>query len=369
LLACPKRSDKLCAGYEESPRTPTPVNRPDCRTPNSYLNLLIEAYYDALNPKPSSSCLQDIVEADRVEHDSPTQASPISHPGRNSQEHSPCCGDSTQVDDEQHDEDFSTPPPPYMLDEFTEVDLGQVESSEDSEFERYEISCVRDALPRVTVREVDPSDEDESPRIHTGLKAVRWGEIESREDSQFEHSESSLVRDTLLRVPVREDPLQNSPNIDSEFHLRGGDRSNRYQKLITRPKPLQHSKERIAKSIELTVAKMTKNFHIATSSEDSLESTSTMMTKHFHTATSSEDSLQSASTMRSSDDYSSFHLATSSEESMECACTMKSNGKYSFEMDQTEVWDSIIMGSRTLQQVCSSETRQSSNCAWLNVKR
>jgi hypothetical protein len=351
LLACPKRSDKLCAGYEESPRTPTPVNRPDCRTPNSYLNLLIEAYYDSSNHKSSGSCLQDITEADRVEHDSPTQVSPISHPGRNSQEHSPCCGDSTQVDDEQHEEDFSTPPPPYMPDEFTEVDFGQVESSEDSELECYEISCVRDALPRVTVREVDPEDEDDSPRIHPGLKAVRWEKIKSREDSQFEHSESSLVRGTLLRAPVREGPLQNFPNIDPEFHLRGYDRSKRYQKLMTKPEPLQHSKVGISKSIELTVAKMTKNFHMVTSSEDSLESTSTMMTKRFHTATSSEDSLQSASTMRSSDDYSSFHLATSSEESMECACTLRSSDDYSFETDQMEVWDSIIIGSRTLQQV------------------
>jgi hypothetical protein len=417
-----ERSDKICLGYEESPRTS--ISDSGCSTPDSYLNLLIEAYYRTVEPKTPDPFPQELMQPDRPGLDSPTRSAPVSHTDQLSKEQSPLRGYSTQVEDEK-DEANSSSPPPYLLHEFPlVVTRGQVEYCQHSEFEAREVSCVPDALPRVTEREVDPSDsdQDESSSTDPDFQDLEQRQIKSREDSQFDpyeysfgqgtfptvimnnvdlsddhgslnvdqgskdvglgrieshkaHPESSWVRDTLLRVPNREEPLEKSLNFDPEFHLRGGDRSQRYQKLMTRPKSLQHSNESIAKSIELTVAKMTKNFHMDTSSEDSLKSTSTMVgsdedTKNFHKVTSSEESLESTTTVMSSDgDTKNFHMVTSSEDSWGKVSTMMSSDEYSFVMDQMEVWDSIIMGSRTLQQVYLSKTGQRLTCVWLNLER
>jgi hypothetical protein len=258
----PNDLTKLCSGYEESPRTSTPINRDESKTPNSYLNLLIASHNDSGNtsePKTPDSYLQQLLEAHNAWVDGTARGTPVSNLNLNlSQEQSPFWGNSTQVEPSEDEEEFSLPPP-YILDHFSDVEMGEVELREDSQLEQSTNSGIRAILPEVNVREVDP--------------------------------------------------LEESPNIDKVFHLRGGDRSRRYQKLMARPGLSQQStNERIEKSIKLTVAKMTKN----------------------------------------------FHMVTSSEECSEGASAMRDFNEYSFETDQMEVWDSIIMGTRTLQQVCFS---------------
>jgi hypothetical protein len=269
-----KGSDELRVGYEELPRIPTPNNRDESKTPDSYLNLLIASQDDSSKPpepKTPNSYLQELLAAHNIWVDGNSPRAPVSNPNI-SQEQSPFWGNSTQVEDEEGEEDeedeeeFSLGPP-YILDDFSDVELGEINFCESPQCEDSDNSSNRRILPRVEVCEVDPLDE--------------------------------------------------SPNVDPGFHLRGGERSRRYQELMTRPGPSQRStNERIEESIKLTVTKMTKNFHMATSSEEYSEGAFTMM-----------------------DDY-----------------------EYSFETDQMEVWDSIILGNRTLQQVYFSLNRHISTC-------
>jgi hypothetical protein len=194
-----------------------------------------------------------------------SRASPCPHRNFDSGELSLFWCSETLVEDQEDDKDeenFSAPPP-YALNDVSNVEHGQVAFSENPPRETSEGEETRSRFPVVTVCEVDLLEE--SP--------------------------------------------ESSPNIDTEFRLRGGDGKERYEKLMTKPHPsVGSSDESNRQRVKLTVAKMTKNYHMVSSSEDWSE----------HTSIS-----------RYSD-------------------------QYNFETDQAEVWDSIIMGSRTLQEVCDN---------------
>jgi hypothetical protein len=288
---CPNNSDKLHEGYEESPQSstqinrdqsrennsssaidkgkqkavdvPAPINRGQAGTPNSYLNLLISSCDNLETPKTKTpdSYLRELLMASSAAN-SP-QASPCPHRNLDSGELSLFWRSETLVEDQDdgEDEEKFSAPPPYALNDVSDVELRQVTVSENPPHGPSEPPGSQSRFPIVTVREIDPLESS----------------------------------------------LESSPNMDTEFRLRGGDRKERYEKLMAKPRPSERSSDvSIGERVKLTVAKMTKNYHMVSSSEEWSEDTS---------------------------------------------ITRYSN-QYDFETDQAEVWDSIIMGSRTLQEVC-----------------
>jgi hypothetical protein len=217
--------------------------------------LLIAACDD---PKTPDSYLRELLDTSSVAN-SPT-AFPYLH--RVSDHQSPSRGDSTLVEHDENDEkeeEFSAPPP-YTSNDISDSGLGEVTFHETAPCEHSDHSGACYRFPVVTIREVDPSEEFSDPPA----------------------------------------------NIDTVFHLRGGDRRSRYERLMTYSRSTgRSSDESMENRVKMTVAKMTKNSHMGSSSEEWSEDTS---------ATRYSDQID-------------------------------------FETDQMEVWDSIIVGSRTLQEV------------------
>jgi hypothetical protein len=122
-------------------------------------------------------------------------------------------------------------------------------------------------------------------------------------------------------ISVREvDPSFDLEDLDPEFRLRGLKRTKRYENLATCAglgldpgSTWDPNRERVEHSIKMTVAKMTKNYHMAASSDETL---------------SGPSSYQPAKDVKT--DASSF------------------------EKDQIETWDSVIRGIKVQQEVCHS---------------
>ena len=248
-------STKIDKGKQKAVDVSITCNKGEARTPDSYLNLLIAACGD---PKTPDSYLRKLLDTSSVAN-SPT-ASPCLHRDSDHQSLSWC--DSTLVEhDENHedDEEFSAPPP-YTSNDISNSELGEVTFSETAPCEHSDHSGTRYNFPVVTIREVDPSEEFPDPPA----------------------------------------------SIDTVFHLRGGDRRSRYERLMTYSRSMgRSSDESMENRVKTTVAKMTKKYHVGSSSEEWSEDTS---------ATRDSDQID-------------------------------------FETDQMEVWDSIIVGSRILQEV------------------
>ncbi len=247
---------KIDKGKQKAVDVSITCNKREAKTPDSYLNLLIAACDD---PKTPDSCLRELLNTSIVAN-SPTASTCLY---RDSDHQSLSWWDTTLVeDDENHEnhEEFSAPPPPYTSNEISDSELGEVTFNETAPCEHSDHSGTSYRFPVATIREIDSSEE--SP-----------------------------------------DPLA---NIDTVFHLRGGDRRSRYEKLMTYSQSMgRSSDESVENRVKRTVAKMTKNYHVG-SSEEWSEDTS---------ATRYSDQIE-------------------------------------FETNEMEVWDSIIVGSRTLQEVC-----------------
>jgi hypothetical protein len=120
-------------------------------------------------------------------------------------------------------------------------------------------------------------------------------------------------------ISVREvDPSFDLEDLDPAFRLRGLKRTKRYENLVTHAGlgldpgfTWDPNRERVEHSIKMTVAKMTKNYHMAASSDEAL---------------SGPSSYQPAEDVK----------------------TDASN----FEKDQMETWDSVIRGIKVQQEVC-----------------
>jgi hypothetical protein len=122
-------------------------------------------------------------------------------------------------------------------------------------------------------------------------------------------------------ISVREvDPCFDLEDLDPAFRLRGLKRTKRYENLATCAglgldlgSTWDPNRERVEHSIKMTVAKMTKNYHMAASSDETLSgSSSCQPVKDVKTDASS------------------------------------------FEKDQMETWDSVIRGIKVQQEVCHS---------------
>ncbi|PMD43651.1 hypothetical protein L207DRAFT_564289, partial [Hyaloscypha variabilis F] len=243
-------------GKQKTPRCSTPVDRKQAKTPDSYLDLLIEACEERKTP---DSYLRDLMKAANV--DTSARGSPRLRYDSNLMEQlfSMWEADPLQLEDQdssEDDEHFSAPPP-YTLNDLSNVELGEVTygavRSQRRAPERPEDEVI------VTVREV--SGESSEGRVE----------------------------------------------IDKQFISRKGDRKERYENLMKKPQRTRRSsRESIEERVRMTVAKMTKNFHNLSPPEESRE---------------------------------------------DRPC--RSSEQYDFETDQMEVWDSIILGSRTLQEPMS----------------
>lgn len=129
----------------------------------------------------------------------------------------------------------------------------------------------------------------------------------------------------LDRPPVISDREVDPPfaleNLDPAFHLRGLKRTKRYENLATCAAGLgldpgstwDANRERVEHSIRMTVANMTKNYHMAVSQDETL---------------SIPSSFQPIKDVKTD--------------------------AYSFEKDQMETWDSVIRGIKVQQEVCHS---------------
>jgi hypothetical protein len=116
------------------------------------------------------------------------------------------------------------------------------------------------------------------------------------------------------------DPSFDLENLDPAFRLRGLRRTKRYENLVTYAglgvdpgSTWDPNRERVEHSIKMTVAKMTKNYHMAASPGETLSGPS----------------------------------------SSQPAEDVKTNAS-SFEKDQMETWDSVIRGIKVQQEVCHS---------------
>ena len=122
-------------------------------------------------------------------------------------------------------------------------------------------------------------------------------------------------------ISVREvDPSFDLEDLDPAFRLRGFKRTKRYENLATHAGlgldpgfTWDPNRERVEHSIKMTVAKMTKNYHMAASSDETLSGPSSYQP--------AEDVKKDAS---------------------------------NFEKDQMETWDSVIRGIKVQQEVCHS---------------
>ncbi len=249
-------STKIDKGKQKTVHESTTCNQREAKTPDSYLNLLMATCDD---PKTPDLYLRELLNTSSVAN-SPTSSLCLP---RDSDYQSLSWCDSTLVEnDENHEneEEFSAPPP-YTSNEISDSELGEVTFNEAAPCEHSDYSGTCYRFPVVTIREVDPSEEIPDPPA----------------------------------------------NIDTVFHLRGGDRRSRYERILTYYGSLgSSSDESMENRVKRTVAKMTKNYNVGSSSEEWSEDTS---------ATRFSDQID-------------------------------------FETDQMEVWDSIIVGSRTLQEVC-----------------
>jgi hypothetical protein len=246
----------------------TPINRGGAKTPDSYLNLLIAAY----EHKTPDSYLRELLKASILNNSARSSPCPRRHLALGEESLFWGTSDSPQMEDRKdgEDEEEFSAPPPYTLNDFSKEELGEVR-----------------------FRENPPLQTSDRTEIQTSVETVR--EVDS-----FEESPGS------------------SPNIDTEFRLGGGNRKEKHEKLMTQPRrSWGSSDESIEKRVKLTVAKMTKNFHMVTSSEESWD-----------------------------DDTASTKMID----------------RQDFETDQKEVWDSIFMGTRTLQEVCGSNIPQKLFC-------
>jgi hypothetical protein len=228
---------------------------------------LIAAY----EQKTPDSYLRELLKASSV--NSSAQSSPCPRRHLAFEEETFCwgIGDSTDMEGQQdgEDEDEPSAPPPYTLNDFPKIELGDVTFCETLALQTHQNTEFRTS---VTIREVD-----------------RLGESAT-----------------------------SSPDIDLEIRSRGCDRKERYGGLIRKPRQSRRfSDESIEKRVKLTVAQMTQNLHIVASSEDSWDAD---------------------------------------------AASTKKRDQHDFETDEMEVWNSIIMGIRTLQEVCGTNVSKTLTC-------
>ncbi|KAE9374777.1 hypothetical protein N431DRAFT_503556 [Stipitochalara longipes BDJ] len=242
-------------GKQKIVKFSTPIDGQQVKTPDSYLNLLIDACEE---PRAPDSYLQELLKAASVVTSARDSPCPRCDSYLKEQLLSVENNDLLYVQDQESSKDaenFSAPPP-YTLNDLSKVKLGE----------------------------------------------VTYGGLRSRRQAP-ERPEDEII---ITVREVSDESSERLSKIGSEFPLREGDRKERYEKLMRKSLPSRRSSdESIEKRVKLTVAKMTKNYHMVTSSEGSWEE-----------------------------------------------APSRGSEQYDFETDQMEVWDSIILGSRTLQEVC-----------------
>jgi len=258
-VAC--SSTTMSKGKQKNVNGSSPVDRQQAKTPDSYLNLLIEGCMERKTP---DSYLRELLNAANV--DTSWQGSPCSPCDSDFEEKLFSVGNVNllHMKDQSfgEDDEHVSAPPPYSLNDLSKLELGEV-----------------------TYGAVQP---------------------QRRASERPEHDIIVTVRE------VSEESSNTPSQIAKELVLREADRKERYEKLMENPQPSRRSSdESIGNRVKLTVAKMTKNFHMVTPSEESCEEVPHGGSK-----------------------------------------------LYDFETDQMEVWDSVFLGSRTLQEVRHAHSPQ-----------